>query len=474
MREALKNQRGISLVESLVGVAILGIIVVSSVYLVHMGRQTTQWSKVNLGLLSTQSSLGTIMRFEQICTQAIGKDAFSATGDTPLHFDVEGLQWGAGAELKEAQVRIKSLMFKNPVLSHTQKDGSKIYAGSVEMIGENLHGDAANDERVFLRHMGGLALEVTTAGLIRKCYGDSMPEVSCTRLGGAYDAAQTPACRLSMPGCPQAQEVPTYNADGSMTCKNIRVVTGEECGADEILISNGTSASCVSLNQPSEDKCFTVVCISDAGAWNSFRGNTDSEGVMYRTSPSMGSTWVTRLARGTRALERHNCWSDQFVATLAGGPLTYSNSNVDVCKTYGPRGMTHLPSATFNGGYAKDFRGCEVQRCGSAIDNSYNDGQIYHWAGASYDVDSKKVKVRLRTNTWSAFTPDEVPFDLELPDNTCQNRTIIRNRNAGGGQATTNYNICASGRNLTVRVNGHTMTIPIGEIIDPPGEATAQ
>jgi hypothetical protein len=265
-----------------------------------------------------------------------------------------------------------------------------------------------------------------------------------------------------------------YNADGSMTCKNIRVVTGEECGADEILVSNGTSASCVSMNQPSENKCFTVVCISDAGAYNSFRGSTDSEGVMYRTSPSMGSTWVTRLARGTRALERHNCWSDQFVATLTGGPLTYSNANVDVCKTYGPKGMTHIPSATFNGGYAKDFRACEVQRCGTAVDDSYNDGQVYHWAGATYDVDSKMVKVRIRSNTWGAFTPDEVPLDLDLPDNTCQTRSVSRSSTSSNSGIGNTYTICARGRTLTVSLVGRTMTIPIGELIDPPGEAPSQ
>jgi Tfp pilus assembly protein PilV len=240
------DQKGSTLIQLLVAMTIVAITALVIAGLTKNSFMEQRLAQTQMNLLHLKSQLLTALSLETVCTSALRDRSFQgATATTPLDLEIGGAHIKSGLALPAFNLNVKKFEFRNPKLALTGAGGVQVFTGLVSLELESANkGEAGGG--FFQRDVGSMALEVSSAGQITKCYGDTSVEFSCLRLGGRYDSAQTPACQLGWAACP-VKQIPYYKTDGAIGCRTLSDLVGQTCKSGEALVSYAGGARCVKL-----------------------------------------------------------------------------------------------------------------------------------------------------------------------------------------------------------------------------------
>lgn len=226
-------------------------------------------------------------------------------------------------------------------------------------------------------------------------------------------------------------------------------------GDDPSSGSAGIPGSNSSAPTPLPNKCFEITCVSDANAANTFSAVTDARGVIAKTAPSTGSTWVLRWTnQGLR--EGHNCWSDQQV----NGGDRPDHSGLSLCRDYG--GTVPLGAAmTFNGGHGKNFKLCEYDPCGTSRAQTYLDANnVHHWVKSKPQGTSSLIKIR--ATGWGQISPREFTVEFSLASGQCVTKTFSYTVLASGVAVNAAYRVCNTAGSISGELAGRPLDLNLG------------
>ena len=168
----MKNEKGFSLIEVMVSIAIMSVAMAGLMELQYVSMLQSTTADVKNSVTSVTGYVGQIALNQQACTAAITKISQNYGND--VRFDLpDGQVIGTNSNLTNYGIFVRSFTFLNPALSGTGADGSKAYFGTLalslatkkQVIGPNTFAP---------RSVASVYLTVSPAGVITAC-GATMP-----------------------------------------------------------------------------------------------------------------------------------------------------------------------------------------------------------------------------------------------------------------------------------------------------------
>jgi hypothetical protein len=156
-----------------------------------------------------------------------------------------GLKAQAGSVLMSYDVTIESLNYRNAHTIGTDPavPGNTLYSGEL-MLRLKKNGqtaDVAGGTSLRERSVGTMTVSVNPAtSRITGCYALTDARQSCIEVGGTYDDATYPKCKMPYPcaGVPNAIFL-GYSSSGAPLCQTMAQVVGSLCPAGQFIVSDG-------------------------------------------------------------------------------------------------------------------------------------------------------------------------------------------------------------------------------------------
>ena len=257
-----RNSRGFSMIESMVGAAVIGISLVALIKINQNAENMSRSRVVRHRTLQTYTILRDTIKFSSLCTPSFNGLAvgFTPTLPIPANFEQEialtvpNIRAGSASgdinvisatapnnvdELDNYRVTSLKMadMFEIPGTNvNGQRDYYAVIYMTLEYLGDRvLFGGGSWKERP----VGGVILKVEDAtSNVLECVGSTANSISelCTEFGCNYDATATPPCDCPRPniGCPPGQLLVAIR-DNIADCRP----WGGRCNAGELLVGAG-------------------------------------------------------------------------------------------------------------------------------------------------------------------------------------------------------------------------------------------
>jgi hypothetical protein len=174
--------------------------------------------------------------------------AASATG-IPMSIQLGSGNTGpkveAGSKLQNYDVEVDYLQYRRAAVSGADPAvaGNRLYSGELVMKLKKSGAakEVAGGNELRERGIGTMILSVnSTTNLITGCYTLADARQACTEVGGTYDDATTPKCKLPYP----CDAIPNaifmgYDAANKPQCKTMSQLVGAICPSGQYLVSDG-------------------------------------------------------------------------------------------------------------------------------------------------------------------------------------------------------------------------------------------
>lgn len=254
------DQKGFSMIMALMAIAILGAL---SMTVAILFRSFNAQSKHYNSVVGARSLISTLQGFVAYPTLCIANlDPSTRTFDsiqaaTPIGIPLS-LQLGsgttgpkveAGSILQSYDVTVDYLQYRRAAMAGADLNvpGNRLYSGELVMKLKKSGSskDVAGGVELRERSIGTMILSVNpTTNQITGCYTLADARQACTEIGGTYDDASTPKCRLPYP----CESIPNsifmgYDSANVAQCKTMSQLVGSVCPAGEYLISDGNGGT---------------------------------------------------------------------------------------------------------------------------------------------------------------------------------------------------------------------------------------
>lgn len=252
MKKSFYSHSGFTLTEVLVSVAILSVVVLIGLALFSNNLEQLKRQEMNLAMNALTKTALQKIRFPTICTASLSFDApFTiAAASTPEGIPIRiQLQQSPNVSIATGSTNIEGLNITSLRLTNLfaadLSTSPQRYIGLVRLRAEKssiVTGGTAFRERI----LGALVIPVNSGTYAGGCFTDSSTPVTCSSLGGTYNANQDPPCTFPMvlPACTNANEYLIGFQNGVPVCQNL----DGSCPAGQYLSGlSATGAVCSSL-----------------------------------------------------------------------------------------------------------------------------------------------------------------------------------------------------------------------------------
>ncbi len=161
------NNKGLSLIEVMVSLAIMSIILLGTTQQMYMTTLQAQTTDVKISSAALNSSISQLALNEAACTAALTKTPQILGADIVFSLP-DGRNIVVGASFPEYNVKVRTLKYDGITLINTYSDGSKSYFGNLVMAVSSLK-TVVGPKDFAPRSLGMLTITANSAGYITQC-----------------------------------------------------------------------------------------------------------------------------------------------------------------------------------------------------------------------------------------------------------------------------------------------------------------
>jgi type II secretory pathway pseudopilin PulG len=256
----ISNQNGFSLIMALIAIAIVGALSLAMTTLFNTFNSQSRHFNSMVGARALISTVQGLIAYPNLCTANLDPSTkvFNETQAATEQGFALSLQLGAGASgpkvetgsiLKNYDVTVDYLVFRNVALTGGDPAiaGNRLYSGEIALKLKKMGPAKAVSGGTELREksIGTMIVSVNpTTNIISSCYALVDARQACTDVGGAYDDAGSPRCKMPYPcaGLPNSIFL-GYSSSGTPQCKTMSQIVGSLCPAGQYLVSDGAGGT---------------------------------------------------------------------------------------------------------------------------------------------------------------------------------------------------------------------------------------
>lgn len=259
----MKNNKGFTLVQVLVGVGLISVMSMASLSIFNNMMKQSKTSESLAEFNKMHDEVSTIIRNTDLCSAAL-KGVNVANGDTAVKFQLPGSnrslednkQYGKNWDINSVKLSgVTSLPnFQDPTMRQalltisaqkkaesTSMKVDEFYVFFTVDPSDNIVTCISSPDQKTVKDncdsLGGLSTG-TNCNL-----PPVSPVANCEKLGGKYDPTRSPACQIKSP-CNQEEIFMGY-VGGVAQCKTPQKIVGDGCTADQVLVAVNGSVSCI-------------------------------------------------------------------------------------------------------------------------------------------------------------------------------------------------------------------------------------
>lgn len=211
--QSLQNSKGFSLVQTLIGVGVTGIMAMVAAQTMSSLHQNSRNIASKSISNSANQSLQVYLAYEHICTQSLQPTTVKSNAEVPLKFNVPGLGvFSAGQKNKTLDIDIQSLSVNDLIVSEVNPLGMKIYLGTLKSSYSRQNGKQISHFKE--SPVGTLSLMTTSDGRVIKC---SLGKLAFTTVPQNTLTPPTQAASQPPPSVPSTPADPSTPAETSPT-----------------------------------------------------------------------------------------------------------------------------------------------------------------------------------------------------------------------------------------------------------------
>jgi hypothetical protein len=256
----MRNQNGNSLILALIAVAILGALTLSMMGVFSNFNAQSRHFNSMVGARALTSTVQGLVAYPNLCMANIDPstqhfdDVEAATEDgvalsLQLGAGPSGPKVQAGSVLSNYNFYVDYLSYRNVALvgADPAVAGNRLYSGEM-VLKLKKHGPAnavAGGDELREKSIGTMIISVNqTTSMITSCYSLTDARQACTDVGGTYDDATSPKCKMPYPcaGIPNSIFL-GYSSSGNPQCQTMAQIVGKLCPAGQYLVSDGSGGT---------------------------------------------------------------------------------------------------------------------------------------------------------------------------------------------------------------------------------------